>query len=135
MPGYDKPLPVIDEESKGYWEHARAHRMSVQVCASCGYRHFPPTPVCPACLSAKQTWQPVSGHGTLVSWVTFHRAYWNAFRGDLPYHVCLVQLDEGPIVVGNFPGDVPGNAAIGMPMKVQFEAVTPEISLARFVPA
>jgi uncharacterized protein len=135
LTSYDKPLPVIDEDSKGYWEHARAHRLSVQVCKACGHRHFPPTPVCPACLSNTQGWEPVSGRGTLVSWVTFHRAYWTAFRDDLPYHVCLVQLEDGPLVVGNFVGAIPENAAMGMPMKVQFDDVTPDISLAKFVPA
>jgi uncharacterized OB-fold protein len=132
---YDKPLPVIDKDSKGYWEHAHAHRLSVQVCKTCGHRHFPPTPVCPSCLSNTQTWEAVTGHGTLVSWATFHRAYWPAFRDDLPYHVCLVQLDDGPLIVGNFAGNIPENAKMGMPMKVQFDDVTPDISLAKFVPA
>jgi uncharacterized OB-fold protein len=135
LTSYDKPLPVIDADSKGYWDYARSHRLSVQVCKACGHRHFPPTPVCPNCLSDAQTWEPVSGRGTLVSWVTFHRAYWPAFRDDLPYHVCLVQLDDGPLIVSNFAGNIPHNAEMGMPMKVQFDDVTPDISLAKFVPA
>src|SRR6516164_2995373 len=99
---YAKPLPEIDPYSKGYWEHAREHRLSVQVCRACGHRTFPPSPVCPACLSDALAWKPVSGRGRLLSWVSFHRAYWDAFRHELPYHVCLVQLEEGPIVAANF---------------------------------
>jgi uncharacterized OB-fold protein len=132
---YDKPLPAIDEYSKGYWNLARQHRLSVQACKQCGHRHFPASPVCPSCLSDAQTWEAVSGRGTLVSWVTFHRAYWDGFRGELPYHVCLVQLEDGPIVVGNFGDGIPDEVKMGMPMQVQFEDVTSEISLARFVPA
>src|SRR5690349_11621611 len=123
---YDKPLPIIDEYSKGYWNFARQHQLSVQVCRQCGNQHFPASPVCPSCLSDAQKWEAVSGRGTLLSWVTFHRAYWEGFRGELPYHVCLVQLDDGPIVVGNFGDGIPKDVRMGMPMKVQFEDVTPE---------
>jgi len=135
MPDYLKPLPDIDPYSKGYWMHAHAHRLSVQVCAECGYRMFPPQPACPACLSDVLDWRPVSGRGRPVSWATFHRAYWDAFRGDLPYHVCLVELEEGPLVAGNFAAYIPEDVRMGMPMQAVFEDVTPAISLVRFTPA
>jgi len=135
-PTYDKPLPEIDPYSEGYWELARAHRLSVQACRHCGHLHFPPTPVCPACLSDEQDWRPVSGRGTLVSLVTFHKAYWDGYRNALPYHVCLVQLEEGPLMVGNFGGGaVPDGVKAGMPMRATFLDATPEISLVQFVPA
>ena len=50
-------------------------------------------------------WKPVSGTGKLLSWVKFHRAYWDGFKDDLPYDACLVQLDECPRVVSNFAND------------------------------
>jgi uncharacterized protein len=136
MNRYDKPLPVIDAYTRGYWDHARAHRLSVQACTQCGHRHFPATPVCPQCLSEALSWEVVSGRGTLVSWATFHRAYWPAFRDDVPYHVCIVQLDDGPLVVGNFADNrLPDDVRMGMALRVEFEDVTPDISLARFVAA
>jgi uncharacterized OB-fold protein len=132
---YDKPLPVIDPVSKGYWDNTWAHRLSVQRCLACSDRHFPPSPVCPACLSGEQEWEVVSGRGTLVSWVAFHRAYWNGYRGELPYDVCLVQLEEGPLVVSNFANGIPENVRMGLPMRVVFENVTKNITLPRFIPA
>ena len=135
MKPYNKPLPVIDPVVKGYWDLARMHQLSVQHCSDCGDRHFPPTDVCPKCLSDKQKWEVVSGRGTLVSWVSFHRAYWDGHRDDLPYDVCLVKLDEGPLVISNFATGIPEGAKMGMPMQVVFEDVTAEVSLPRFAAA
>ena len=132
---YNKPLPVVDALTRPYWEHAKAHRLAVQTCRDCGDRHFPPSPVCPRCLSDAQGWEVVSGRGTLLSWGRFHRAYWNGYRDELPYDVCVVQLDEGPLIVSNFAGTVPDNLHLGMPLRAVFDDVTPEVSLARFVAA
>ena len=130
---YTKPLPVIEPLTAPYWEHAKAHRLVVQKCERCGDRHFPPSPVCPECLSEDQSWEVVSGRGKLLSWATFHRAYWDSFRDDVPYDVCVVQLDEGPTVVSNFAEKTRETLRIGLPLRVVFEDVTSEISLARFV--
>jgi uncharacterized protein len=130
---YDKPQPEIDDVSRPYWENNRLHRLSVQRCDDCGDRHFPPSPVCPACLSERQSWEIVSGRGTLVSWVRFHRAYWAGFRDQIPYDVCLVRLDEGPLVLSNFHGPTPERPKAGMAVRVVFDDVTAELTLPRFV--
>lgn len=129
---YDKPLPQIDPLTKGYWKYAKAHRLSVQHCRTCGGRHFPPGPVCPSCLSDDQEWEPVSGQGTLVSWGRFHRAYWPGFADTLPYNVCLVRLAEGPLIVSNLIGSAKDGPEIGMALSAEFDDVTDEISLVRF---
>lgn len=132
---YDKPLPVLDPDSRGYWAHARKHQLVVQHCMACGDKHFPPGPVCPRCLCDRQEWLPVSGKATLVSWVNFHRAYWDGYRDELPYNACLVQLAEGPLVISNLAGGVPADARMGMSLRVVFDDLTDEVSLPRFVPA
>jgi uncharacterized OB-fold protein len=135
MSAYDKPLPKIDTLSRPFWELAKDHKLAVQRCDSCGDRHFPPSPVCPACLSKDQSWEVVSGRGTLFSWVTFHRAYWNGFARDLPYDVCLVELDEGPFFVSNLVSAPEGSIAVGDRVEVVFERATDEITLPKFKPA
>jgi uncharacterized OB-fold protein len=32
----------------------------------------------------------------VLSWVVYHTAYHPAFESRLPYHVALIELDEGP---------------------------------------
>jgi len=131
---YSKPLPQADDLlMQPFWEHARAHRLSIQRCDDCGDGHFPPSPICPHCLSEEQTWEPVSGRGTLVSWVTFHRAYWGGFIPDLPYQCCLVRLAEGPLIVANFAGDKPAHLAEGLPVRAVFQDMTADFTLPKFV--
>ena len=128
---YDKPLPKIDELNRGFWDNARAGILSVQHCKACGDTRYPPSPVCPKCLSPDQDWLAVSGKGTLESWVDFHRAYWDGFKGDLPYRVCLVRLAEGPVMVSNLVGPS-DNVRLGAPMEVVFDAVTEDVTLPKF---
>ncbi|HWL79670.1 MAG TPA: OB-fold domain-containing protein [Roseomonas sp.] len=127
-----KPRPKVDPVSRGFWENCRRGVLSVQRCEECGNTHYPGTPVCPACLSSQQSWAPVSGRGTLVSWVRFHRAYWDSFRADLPYLVCLVRLQEGPLMLSNFAGEAPDEPPIGAAVEVAFDKVDEELTLPKF---
>jgi uncharacterized OB-fold protein len=127
-----KPRPRIDATSQGFWDNVRAGRLAVQRCGGCGHMHFPGAPVCPHCLSEDQSWVPVSGRGTLLSWVRFHRAYWEGFRAELPYLVCLVGLDEGPMLVSNTVGSGPGDPVIGSRVEAVFERVDEELTLPKF---
>ncbi len=127
-----KPRPQIDMVNRGFWDHARAGKLSVQMCRACGDKHFPGSPVCPNCLSEDQSWEAVSGKGTLLSWVRFHRAYWDGFRAELPYLVCLVGLDEGPMLMSNLVGTEPEDIAIGMKLEVIFETIDEELMLPKF---
>ncbi len=129
--GYTKPLPNIDPLTKPFWDNAKEGKLVVQTCKTCRDNHFPPSPVCPRCLSTDQEWVPVSGRGTLESWVDFHRAYWDGFKEDLPYRVCLVRLEEGPLLISNLIGDST-NAKLGAKVEVVFDAVTETVTLPKF---
>ncbi len=111
-----------------FWDLARLSIFSIQTCKACGHKHVPESPVCPRCLSADQDWQPAEGTGTLESWVDFHRAYWDGFKAELPYRVCLVRLGEGPLLVSNMVGSQDG-IRIGAPVRVIFKRLSEEIAL------
>ena len=128
---YGKPLPRLDTLNKPFWAAAHEGKFMLQFCEDCGDTRFPPGPVCPKCLSSKQSWKQASGRGTLESWVDFHRAYWDGFKGELPYRVCLVRLEEGPVVVSNMV-DRTDNLRMGQPVRVVFENVTDEVTLPKF---
>jgi uncharacterized OB-fold protein len=129
---YEKPLPVLDPLTRPFWEHARRGQLVVQACASCGHLHMPPTCVCPECLGKELVWKQVSGRGKLVSWVVFHRAYWPGFKSELPYNVCLVQLDEGPLFVSNLVNADAAAIEVGKPVTVTFDRVADEVTLPKF---
>ncbi len=128
---YTKPLPKITKLTKPFWDHAKAGRVAVQLCRDCGDVRFPPSPVCPRCLSDNQGWRVTQGRGTLESWIDMHRAYWNGFAEDVPYRVCLVRLYEGPVLVSNLVGPS-DHATLGMEVRALFEPITDDITLPKF---
>jgi uncharacterized protein len=128
---YERPLPKIDALNKPFWDAARAGRLVVQVCTKCNDMHFPPAPACPNCLGVEQEWRGASGRGTLQSWIAFHRAYWDGFKDRLPYSVCLIRLEEGPLMVSNLVGDTEG-AKLGAAVRITFEKATEEVTLPKF---
>ena len=132
MTPYTKPLPTLTDDNRPFWDACRAGYLSLQKCQACGHLRYPIARFCPDCLSDQCAWTPVSGRGTVFSYVVFHTAYHPGFKGELPYNVALVQLEEGPRLYGNVV-DVPNDAVkIGDPVEAVFDPVTPEITLPRF---
>jgi len=128
---YNKPLPRLDTTNRPFWDGARQGKLLLQYCKACGDTRFPPSHVCPNCLSSDQDWKEASGKGKLESWVDMHRAYWDGFKGELPYRVCLVRLEEGPVMVSSLV-DKTDNLRMGQPVRVVFDAVTDEVTLPKF---
>jgi len=131
---YRKPLPRIDEESRGYWEALARHELYFQRCCDCGTKRFPPRAVCPACLSSATEWVRASGRGTVHTFTVTHQNQAAGFREELPYVLAVVELAEGPRMMTNIVGCVPDAVRIGTAVEVVFEDVTPEITLAKFRP-
>ena len=127
-----KPRPRPDVFNTGFWQAAREGRFTIQRCDDCGDAHYPGTPVCPKCLSSQQSWAPASGRGTLLSWVRFHRAYWDGFREEVPYGVVLVGLEEGPMMLSNLVGAEPEDCTIGEPLEVTLDTSDPEWTLPKW---
>lgn len=106
---YDKPM----------WESIRAERMALQSCDDCSAFHYPPGPTCPHCLSMSLTWKPLSGRGTIISWVVYHRQYFDDYPP--PFNVVAVQLAEGPIIITNLVGPEPQGTWIGRAVEIVYE--------------
>ena len=132
---YRKPLPRIDEESRGYWEALARHELYFQRCRDCGTERFYPRAVCPVCLSSSTAWVRASGRGTVYSFTVTRQNQAPGFREELPYVLAVVELAEGPRLMTNVIGCPPEEVRIGMAVEVVFEDVTPEVTLAKFRPA
>ena len=89
------PKPEITDLNRPYWEGLREGRLRVQRCG-CGHAWLPTRRECPSCLRDGARWEDCSGRGSVLSWVVYHTAYHPAFESRLPYHVALIELDEGP---------------------------------------
>ena len=132
---YIKPLPRIDEESKGYWEACRRHELVLQRCGDCGtLRHYPRA-LCPSCLSERIEWLRAAGTGHVYTFTVTHQNQAPGFRDALPYVLAYVELDEGVRLLTNIVDCAPDAVRIGMPVEVVFEDATPGITLPKFRPA
>ncbi len=131
---YAKPLPVIDERSRPWWEAARRHKLQLQRCEQCGHLAFPPAPMCPGCRSTELGWIDVSGRGKVWSWTVFHKSYFAGFANEIPYAVAIVELEEGPRMWTQVVGIERDQLKMGMPVEVVFEDVTDEVTLVKFRP-
>ncbi len=127
-----KPLPRITPDNRPFWEAARRRELRLPRCLECRTLWYPLGPVCPECLSERCEWERLSGRGKVSSWVVFHQRYFESFVQDIPYNVVQVELDEGPRLLANLVGIPNDQIAIGMPVEVVFDDVTPEITLPRF---
>ena len=130
----EKPLPMPNEDTAPYWEAARAGELRMQRCRDCGWTRFPPSLLCPRCLSENGEWTRMSGRGSIFSWVIVHQSQHPAFNPDAPYNVVIVELEEGPRLHSNLVECDPGAIRIGMPVEVVFDKINDEITLPKFRP-
>jgi uncharacterized OB-fold protein len=79
---------------------ADAETIRFQQCVACGFVRYPRATFCPECLSPEAVKRAVSGLGTIWSFAIYHHCYDEAFADALPYVVALVELDEGPRLIG-----------------------------------
>jgi len=129
----EKPLPVIDAESRPFWQAARERRLAIQRCTECGRHFFYPRALCPFCHASTVEWVTASGRGTIYTFTIARRPAGPAFKADVPYVVALVELEEGPRMMTNIIGVEPESVRIGQAVKALFEDATDEVTLVKFV--
>jgi uncharacterized OB-fold protein len=127
-----KPIPEVTPALAPYFAAAREGRLVVQRCAGCGALRFPPRELCSACLATDATWEEVSGRGEVFSYNVMHQVYHPAFAADVPYAVVVVKLAEGPKITTSLVDCPVREIAIGMPVEVTFERVSPDVALPKF---
>jgi uncharacterized protein len=92
--------PTDDPLTGPFFEAAAQGRLVVQRCTSCDALRWPPLPGCPECQGHDATWVDVAPSGTVWSFVVYHRAFAAELRSQIPYSVAMVELDDGPFMVG-----------------------------------
>ena len=100
-----RPRPALTQDNAFWFEGARAHRLLIQHCTSCGTLRHPPLPACAVCGSLEWDTVESSGRGTLYSYVVVHYPQVPAFEYPLP--IGLIELEEGTRVVANLGGVEP----------------------------
>jgi len=127
------PLPRPTSLSRPHWEGCKAGELRVQRCRECGGFVFIPQPLCTHCQAEALDWVTSSGRGTVYSYTIVHRPPRPAFA--VPYVVAIVELDEGWHMLTNLVGIEPEAVRVGLPVEVEFRALSDEITLPYFRPS
>ncbi len=125
------PNPVGPNAEFYAW--AARGELRLQRCSDCGAWRHPPRHRCAACGSLAATFEPVSGRGRIFSWTVTHQQLDPAFA--VPYAVVVVELEEGPRLVGNLLGLAPADLALDLPVTAELEPVSDTVALVHFRPA
>ncbi len=126
------PLPEPSEEAMPFFEALKEEELRVPKCAKCGRLSYPPRAMCPDCQSFDFEWAPVSGRGTIYSYVVTHQAIHPALVGHTPLATVEVELEEGPRITSNLVDVPPDAIEIGMAVEVVFEKINDEVTLPLF---
>jgi len=129
-----KPLPIVTEESRPFWEGCKRGVFLLQYCEACQRYQFYPRLYCMHCGADSLRWEQASGRGVIYSYTVIHQNKSPEFVNDMPYNVAVIQLEEGPRLMSNIVDAAPGALRVDLPVTVVFDAVSDTISVPRFRP-
>ena len=128
----DRPLPDVDDPITGpFWESCRRHELRVQRDRKSGRWIFPPRPH----YAGDYEWTRVSGRGRVFTFVIARAPFLPAFADELPLVLAVIELEEGPRLVGNVRACAPEEVCSGMAVEVCFEDVSERVTLPQWRPA
>ena len=129
---YDKPLPKMGGLTREFYDWCRQGELRFQRCKNCGsFRHVP-REICAECSSFDWEWVRSSGRGSIYTWTVVERALHPAFGKSTPYAPVVIEMEEGVRLLSQMLDVPPGELKIGMPVQVEFKALTEEITLPYF---
>lgn len=91
----------------------------IETCRGCATLWALPRERCPRCGGSDVTRVQASGRGRVFASTLVHRTADEAFRPLVPYWIALVDLEEGPRVMGHLDQAAP----IGAPVQGSMRAV------------
>jgi hypothetical protein len=131
----DYPLPDTDDPIMApFWAGCRGGRLLLQRDRVTGALVWPPKPAYWKG-GARLEWIEASGRGAVYSYVVAQPPFLPAFAEQLPLILVLVQLDEGPRLVGYMVGITADNMRFGLPVRVVFKHLTDDVTLPVWAPA
>jgi len=105
---------------KDYNEALRQNRLLGLTCRSCGAITVPPKMVCRQCTGSELDVIELKGSGKIRTFTTINVAS-EGLEDEVPYTIVMVELDEGPWLMGKLDGIDPPNTSmelIGKPVKM-----------------
>ena len=132
----EKQHPIPDEDTLWFWEGCRRQRLLIQHCDACQRFRFPPSPMCPYCLSTLYTWQDDPGRGEVQTYCVYYAELAGpAWGAALPYVVAIIRLHHSGVrMLSNLVCKEVRMARIGLPVRVIFDRLDTGVTLPKFIP-
>jgi uncharacterized OB-fold protein len=124
----ERPLPRPDPVTEGYWQACARGELLVQHCPACGARQFYPRALCTTCGGTPE-WERVTGRGTVHTFTIIRQNYAKPFRDLVPYAVAMIELEEGPLMMGNLSDCEIDDVRVGLPVEVWFEQAGDDLAI------
>lgn len=131
-PDYPRPLPRLRGFAADFYAYCRKHELRFQRCGDCGRWRHVPRDMCAACGSFDWEWGRSSGKGSLFSWTTTMQPMMPQFADLVPYSPVVVELEEGVRMLSWLVDVDADDFALGLPVEVVFDDVTPDVTLPKF---
>lgn len=96
---------------KEYHEALKQDKLLGLKCLECGNINVPPKMVCGKCTSPNMEVVELSGRGTIQTFTTVFVAP-EGRESELPYTIVMVELQEGPWIMGNLIDIDPAKATM-----------------------
>lgn len=113
-----RPSRSMDPYAEQFWTYTQKKEFRLQQCSECNKFRWPPGPSCDNCLCDQFEWALMKGRGKVLSWTTFHRAYFPEYPS--PHTSIALELDEGPLFVSYPVGIEVKNLREGMVLSLQW---------------
>lgn len=133
---YNKPLPEFRPETKPYWDAAKNHKLVIPKAKTTGKSFFYPRAFSPGDdMTEDIEWVESKGKGKIWTFSIHHMGPSKAYKGEPPYVVALIEMDEGVKMMSNVIDVDVKDVHVGMEVEVVFDDVTDEVTLPKFKPA
>ncbi|MEO9321958.1 Zn-ribbon domain-containing OB-fold protein [Nocardioides sp. C4-1] len=111
------PVATPTPDTQEWFDRIDAGELTVPRCRSCSRFFLYPRAACPHCAGRDLELVPAAGTGTVASFVVNHRAP-EGFAA--PYVLALVELAEGPLLMGNVVTSDPDALTVDTPVRVAY---------------
>ena len=99
----------------------RERKFTYQQCDNCGTVVWYPRAHCTGCTTGALQWQTSAGEGTIYTFSIVRQSYHPFFRGEVPYVVAYVDLDEGVRFLTNVVGVDADAVRVGQRVRLEWE--------------
>ena len=131
-PKEDVIWPTVVDIAKPYYQGMQQHKLLIQQCQSCQTYLPPAQKVCDECGCNNLEWLEAKGTGVIYSYVIFHRSFHPYYDDKIPYTVALVELTEGPRVMGHIVANAEQPYQVGTAVHANYKKIDKENELLYF---